>query len=469
MHATDLGLSSRPRQAKSVSDVGDLIGDRYRIEGLIREDASTSTVSARHLALEERVFVQVLRPELRFDKRCTVQYMKAIKSLARIKTDHVERVLDVGVALFLGPFLVMEDLEGSTLAEVLRAEGPLPLPRAVDYVLQACKGLAMAHAAGIVHGQLHTSRLLLARRGAFETLKVIDFPTLGVAPAERELAGAPPRSQRGYLAPEVIRGAAPIDARADVWSLGAVLFELVSGRPALTSPAGPVELAHDDAALSPALRRIIARCLQPDPAQRFGDVDALAAELLPLTTLNEVFRGSLTGSFSRQMMLAAAAQARAEARVERSAPPRRHAWHARLARLHFPLPELHWQARWRALEQTWQQLAPEGPTLPQALMGAGGALLIGLACAGLGLVRLVPPPGSRAPASTVMSAAVRPDPVPDIPAALPPAELAPVESAQPGALETGDPGPAAVAPPRRASTAAKHRRPQKSRAARHHQ
>src|SRR5215471_18557273 len=125
MHATDLGFSARPRQAKEVSDVGALIGDRYRIEGLIHEDATTSTVSARHLALEERVFVQVLRPEPRFDKRRTVQYSRAIKSLARVKTDHVARVLDVGVALFLGPFMVMEDLEGNTLAELLRTEGPL--------------------------------------------------------------------------------------------------------------------------------------------------------------------------------------------------------------------------------------------------------------------------------------------------------------------------------------------------------
>src|SRR3954470_12384715 len=98
MHATDLALSSRPRQAEDVSNLGDLIGDRYRIEGLIREDGTTSTVSARHLALEERVFVQVLRPEPRFDKGLTVQYLQAIKSLARIKTDHVVRVLDVGVA-----------------------------------------------------------------------------------------------------------------------------------------------------------------------------------------------------------------------------------------------------------------------------------------------------------------------------------------------------------------------------------
>lgn len=377
MRAIDPGFSSRERQARDVSDVGALLGDRYRIEGLLREDATTSTVLARHLALEERVAVQVLRPEPRFDQRLTVQYLQAIKSLARLESEHVARVLDVGVALFLGPFMVMEDVEGVTLREVLRAEGPLRLPRAVDYVLQACKGLAVAHAAGIVHGQLDTSRLLLARRGEFETLKVIDFPTLDLTPAAR-------------------------DRRTDVWSLGAVLCELVTGRP---------ELASDDVGLSPALRQIIVRCLQPEPAQRFADVGELAAELLPLTTLNEVFRGSLTGSFSRQMMMAAAASARAESGEERAAPPPEPAWRERMRRLRASWPEFAWQERWRGLEQTWQQIVPEGPPLPRALGGAGAAALIALGCAWLGRVQLIPPPRPRAPAAIVASSAPAAAPV----------------------------------------------------------
>jgi hypothetical protein len=350
---------------------------------------------------------------------------------------------------------------------VLHAEGPLPLPRAVDYLLQACKGLAMAHAAGIVHGQLDTSRLLLARRGAFETLKVIDFPTLGAAPAELLGEGSPPRSQRGDPAPEVLRRAAPIDGRADVWSLGAVLFELVSGRPALTSTAGSAELGQD-VALSPALRRIIARCLQPDPTQRFPDVDELAAELLPLTTLNEVFRGSLTGSFSRQMMMAAAAQAHAEATAARSAPPRAHRWRTHLERLRSHLPELGWQARWRVFEQTWQRVAPEELTLQRALTVAGGALLIGLACARLGHVRLVPPPGAPAPERSITTAALEPDPAPaaGLAPAVAPVERPPLGSAASVAVEAPGGGPALIRPPRPASTAAKHRRHQKRRSAR---
>jgi len=212
MGVTGLGFPER-RQAKDASDVGGMIADRYQIEELSHEDATTSTVLAKHLALEERVAVQVLRPEQRFDQQLALQYLSRAKSLAHIKTDHALRVLDVGVALYLGPFMVMEHLEGSTLQHVLRAEGRLPVPRAVDYVLQACKGLAVAHAAGVVHGRLHTGRLLLARRRQFETLKVIDFPTLAIALKEPVSGESVP--QRGYLAPELLRGDAVVDGRAD--------------------------------------------------------------------------------------------------------------------------------------------------------------------------------------------------------------------------------------------------------------
>ncbi|MEY4547106.1 MAG: hypothetical protein RL685_3301 [Pseudomonadota bacterium] len=460
-------FSSPGREAREPSAVGRRIADRYQIERVLHEDASTTTVSALHLTLEERVTVQVLSPEQRFDARRSAQYLDAIKPLARIKTDHVVRVLDVGVALYLGPFLVLEELEGNTLAQVLRAEGPLPVPRAVDYVLQACKGLAVAHAAGIVHRQLHPSRLLLARRGEFETLKVIDFPTLAEPAVE----------QRTYLAPEVMSEPLTADRRADVWSLGAVLYELVTGRSAFAP-------ALKEAELSPTLRGIIARCLQPDPAQRFADVEELAAELLPLTTMNEVFRGSLTGSFSRQMMMAAAAQARAAASAQQ--PPRsqqardgrgreRARWHSVWA----AQPLRHWRQRWRELARRWQeQMPPGGPVLSQAL-AAAGVLLVGWVCIWWGQVTLMPPPPSqRVSALQVLPAALAlPPPAlaasAEVPAAAAPATAAvpaaEVESpivAAPAAVEMPAAEAALAAPSRQADATPKPRSKKDARASR---
>jgi serine/threonine-protein kinase len=380
------------REAREPTEVGRRIADRYQIEQLQREDASTITVIARHLTLEERVQVQVLRSEQRFDPQISAQYLAACKALAHIKTDHVARVLDVGVALYLGPFLVLEALEGNTLAQVLGTEGALPIPRAVSYVLQACKGLAVAHAAGVVHGQLSPSCLLLARRGEFETLEVTDFPTLDL-PAEEQ--------GRVYSAPEV-SSRLTADRRADVWSLGAVLYELVTGSPLAARAAGE-PLEH--AALTPALRAIIARCLQPDVGQRFEDVEQLAAELLPLTTMNEVFRGSLTGSFSRQMMMAAAAQARADAALKAGAAAQPRAEHPWLRPLRAALPV----GRWTALAQSWEVRKPQGaPALPQALAGAA-VLLLAVGSALLSDFTLRPPPPTQdGVAPSVVQAALLP-------------------------------------------------------------
>lgn len=408
------GFPAPHREAREPSEVGRRIADRYQIEGQGREGASTVTVLARHLALDERVQIQVLRAEQRFDAPLSAQYLRSIKELARIKTDHVERVLDVGIALYLGPFLVLEELEGKTLAELLRAGGPLPVPRAVDYVLQACKGLAVAHAAGIVHGQLHPGRLLLARRGEFETLKVIDFPTMAVAAAERGPA---------YLAPELASGGSA-DRRADVWSLGAVLYELVTGRSAFPPAAASAAiandaLAYDDPALTPALRSILSRCLQPEPEQRFADVEALAAELMPLTTMNEVFRGSLTGSFSRQMMMAAAAQARAAASSAAQARSQPSGWRARL--LAVPASLQRWTERWRVLDRRWQERKPAGaPALPLVLGGAA-LLLLGVGSAALGDLTLRPPPPAPEVAPEVAVAAL--SPAPEAPASPEPSVL----------------------------------------------
>jgi hypothetical protein len=369
---------------------GRMIADRYQIERLSQEDATTLTMTARHLSLDELVEIKFLRPELRLDARVSARFSSATKALARIKTDHVLRVLDVGTALSVGPYLVQEHLEGSSLADLLHSEGKLSVARAVDYVLQACKGLAVAHAAGIVHRSVQPRSLFVARRGEFETLKLIDFSTgsdasaAAIAPAESAPASRAVPEQTQHLAPEVILGDPGVDQRADVWSLGAVLYELVTGRPASTDGQQRDLPVAEDLALSPSLRRIIARCLQPDCSQRFQNVDELAAELLPLTTMNEVFRGSLTGSFSRQMFMAAAAQAQASAVL--AARPRPRSWGEQLAaRVQSAMPPLE-----------WQRLRPRLPraALEQSAVVAGTLLVVALGTA-MGDLTLVPPPSLR--------------------------------------------------------------------------
>lgn len=304
--------------------VGATIAGRYRVERPIGEGAMGAVALARHVSLDERVAIKFLRPELRRDPVAIARLSREAKALARIKSDHVCRVLDVGVTLSVGPYMVMEYLEGIDLGELIDSEGPLPVERAVECLLQVCEALTVAHTAGITHRDLKPQNLFLARHGQFETLKVLDF---GIAEDHAEAAAGepsagPPSGERkagplygtpSYMSPERVRNDPAADHRADIWSVGVVLHELVTGRAVFDAPTltetcsrvlsdAPLDLEMDDSVLPPSLRSIVARCLQRDPDRRYQSVEELAAALAPLATMQERFRGRSTGAFSRKLV-----------------------------------------------------------------------------------------------------------------------------------------------------------------------
>jgi serine/threonine-protein kinase len=317
-------------------EAGSTIAGRYLVEETIHQGTVTSIVAARHIGLGTKVAIKFLCPEFRRDPAMIARFSEQARSLAEIQSDHVLRVFDVGATLSLGTYVVLEHVEGRSLAQILQAHGPLPEARAVEYALQVCKALAVAHASGIVHRKIKPDSLFLARRRDFEALRVLDFfedENAGRAHAKK-LPSSLPASP--YLAPEVIRCDASVDRRADIWSIGVTLYELITGTthletfsletfPLETSPLQTLPLERrtyrsdpslpaaqpQQPVLSAAIRMVIMRCMQADPVHRYQSVDELAAALIPLTTLTEVFRGNLTGVFSRQMLAAASAQARA--------------------------------------------------------------------------------------------------------------------------------------------------------------
>jgi serine/threonine-protein kinase len=351
---------------------------------------------ARHVSLDEKVAIKFLRPELRRDPVANARLSREAKALARIKSDHVARVLDVGATLSVGPYMVMEYLEGTDLGDVLETEGPLPPARAVECVLQVCEALTVAHTAGITHRDIKPQNLFLARHGKFETLKILDFgiaedatpapdatepepapPSGGGAPS-RALApvyGTPP-----YMAPERVRNDPDADHRSDIWSVGVVLHELVTGRGVFDAPTitetcarivsnEPLGLERNDAILPPSLRNIIARCLERDPARRYQCVEALAAALAPLATMHERFRGRSTGAFSRGLLEELAQQAR---RPPTPAPP---TWHAALTALSGSVDWLRRHA-----------------VLAYLAMAVASALAVGIGARLIGGVRWMEPP-----------------------------------------------------------------------------
>ena len=276
---------------------GEILAGKYRVERVLGIGGMGVVVAAQHLALDKRVAIKFLLPEATMNAEVVARFAREARAAVKIESEHVARVIDVGALDSGSPYMVMEYLVGSDLAQRLAEHGALSIEDAIDYLLQACEAIAEAHAAGIVHRDLKPANLFLTRRADGSSLvKVLDF---GISKA-----AAPPGSQPDlsltktasvmgsplYMAPEQMRSTRSVDARADIWALGVILYELLSGKvpfEATTMPElcamvlteAPAPLRDRRPETPPGLSAVIERCLQKDPAQRFGNVSDLANAL----------------------------------------------------------------------------------------------------------------------------------------------------------------------------------------------
>ena len=277
--------------------VGDVLGGKYRVDGQLGAGGMGVVLSATHLELEAPVAIKVVRDELARSEEVVARMLFEARAVAKLKSQHVVRVLDVARLESGAPYLVMERLEGCDLATLLTDQGPLPVQEAVDYVLQAGEGLVEAHALGIVHRDLKPENLFRAVTREGFVIKVLDF---GISKDTGVSPGLSPRSVMTtagytvgspyYMSPEQMR-ALEVDVRADIWSLGAILYELTSGRCPFEGESLPVVCASvlsqseagSLASIAPqvpeAFSSIVARCLKKDRAQRFESVADLAEAL----------------------------------------------------------------------------------------------------------------------------------------------------------------------------------------------
>jgi serine/threonine-protein kinase len=281
---------------------GALIDGRYYIESELGRGGMGVVLGAHDRMLDRRVALKVLMPKLMRSPEAVARFGNEARSLARLESRHVVRVLDYGNVSSPPeccglPFMVLELLHGEDLYTVTSREGPLSPSRVVHYALQACAGLAAAHAQGIVHRDLKPENLFLAiEPDGSECVKVLDF---GIARSRSRRVrtqghgvGSP-----GYMAPEQVEGAENVDARADIWALGVVMYELLAQRPAfvgenaqslclqiLTAQVTPIgELCPN---LPAALGYIVERCMERDPNRRFQNVAELAQALAPLDSFS---------------------------------------------------------------------------------------------------------------------------------------------------------------------------------------
>lgn len=277
---------------------GDVIDDKYRIISVLGRGTMGVVFEALYGKLEQRVALKMLHPRAASEPRIVERLAREAREAGQLLGPHIARVLDVSISGSGLPYVVMEMVEGRDLADELSSSKQLPIDEALDFVFQACAALREAHSLGIVHRRLEPACIFVCRAEQRATIKILDFGISRIATdADGALTTAAAPSARAYAAPEVLSGAAPVDARADIWSLGALLYEMLAGRPphasaaagenASASPATP-SLAPFREDVPPALDAAVARALATDPARRFQDARSFADALVPFASAASV-------------------------------------------------------------------------------------------------------------------------------------------------------------------------------------
>jgi serine/threonine protein kinase len=291
-----------PAAFAGVPAVGALIAGKYQVERLLGAGGMGIVVAARHLQLGQLVAVKFMRLEATKDANAVNRFLREARSAAALSSEHVTRVLDVGTLESGAPFMVMEYLAGADLRELLETNGPLSIPDAVGAVLQACEAIAEAHELGIIHRDLKPSNLFVTRRrDGTPLVKVLDFGIskkieLNTQGARESLtvSGAVIGSPL-YMSPEQLRSAKAADARSDIWSLGVILYELLTARApfggetlgevlARIVSESPQPIRQQRPDLPEALAALITQCLDRDVTRRVQSVGELMARLAPFAT-----------------------------------------------------------------------------------------------------------------------------------------------------------------------------------------
>ena len=260
---------------------GCLIDGRYRVERILGAGGMAVVLHAKDTRLGRDVAIKLLRAGARDE--AVRRFVREAEITAGIRSPHVVRVFDVSRLDTGEPYIVFERLVGRDARHLLDHDGPRPVAEALDLLAQACRGVGAAHRQGIVHRDLKPANLFLCEPRS--TVVVLDFgvskdprPALASPITHTNLLGTPM-----YMPPEQLRAPRDVDPRADVWALGTILYELLTGNPPFRRATfeDTARAIHQDAVPSfdPHVDMLLSCCLAKDPRARFADANALLAFL----------------------------------------------------------------------------------------------------------------------------------------------------------------------------------------------
>ena len=276
--------------------IGQTLAGKYKIEKLIKMGGMGSVYRGRHVLMDKTVAIKVLRPSLAGDDAVVARFSREAKAASKISHPHAVSVTDFGEAENGVVFLVMEYLDGRTLKEVITKEGPLSLGRAVEIVRQVAGALDAAHDQGVIHRDLKSENIMLVSHNGDEWAKVLDFgiakilqPVGGAADAEITQANLVVGTPQ-YMSPEQCSQSGALDARSDVYSLGIIVHEMLTGTLPFTGESAtvvmmkqvqdpPPSVLASRSQLPAAVDGVIKRALAKQPIDRFQSAGELSAGL----------------------------------------------------------------------------------------------------------------------------------------------------------------------------------------------
>jgi serine/threonine protein kinase len=275
--------------------LGQTLASKYRIEELINEGGMGAVYRGTHTLMDKTVAVKVLHPALAADDKIVARFSREARAASRISHPHALNVTDFGESENGIVFLVMEYLRGQTLKDIIRADGPMSLPRAVGIIRQVSGALDAAHAQGVVHRDLKSDNIMLEDVGDGDWAKVLDF---GIAKIQEDVGSTDPALTAAnmiigtpqYMSPEQCSQASEIDSRSDIYSLGVILYEMLAGHVPFTgdSPTAIMmkhlqdplpSILEERADLPSAVGRVIARAMSKRPEDRFQSAGELSETL----------------------------------------------------------------------------------------------------------------------------------------------------------------------------------------------